>query len=345
MTDHIYWKNGVLYLLDQRELPFRKTYVKCSTAGDVITAINNMTVRGAPLLGIVAAYGMVLGVKEVVAAKRSVRRADIDRIAKKLGATRPTAVNLFWALKRMAEAYEGHAGDRDIAEDMLGEALAIHVEDIENNRMLSLYGAELIEKGDTIMTHCNAGALATGGYGTALGVMRAAHEAGKKIKVIATETRPYMQGSRLTVWELMQEGIPVELVPENHAGLLCSRGAVNKIITGADRIAANGDTANKIGTYGLAVLARHHGIPFYVAAPVSTIDAALSSGGEIPIEERSPEEVLRLPGGSLLPEEYTVWNPAFDVTDSRYITAIITERGVLRPPYGEAIAALFEGEE
>jgi methylthioribose-1-phosphate isomerase len=340
MTDHIYWKNGVLYLLDQRELPFRKTYVKCRTAGEVITAINNMTVRGAPLLGIVAAYGMVLGVKEVMAAKRSVRRTDIARIAKKLGATRPTAVNLFWALKRMTEAFEGHAGDRDIAEDMLGEALAIHVEDIENNRMLSLYGAELIEKGDTIMTHCNAGALATGGYGTALGVMRAAHEAGKKIKVIATETRPYMQGSRLTVWELMQEGIPVELVPENHAGLLCSRGAVNKIITGADRIAANGDTANKIGTFMIALAADAYKIPFYIAAPVSTFDKAIDNGGRIEIEERSAREVKYLDDRLLTVRDARARYFGFDVTPSRYISGFITEKGIIKRPFAKYIRIL-----
>lgn len=341
MTDHIYWKNGVLYLLDQRELPFRKTYVKCRTAGDVIIAINNMTVRGAPLLGIVAAYGMVLGVKERKAAKQPVRAADIARIAKKLGDTRPTAVNLFWAIRRMTDAFESYAGDRDIVEDMLGEALAIHVEDIENNRMLSLYGAELIDDGDTIMTHCNAGALATGGYGTALGVMRAAHESGKKIKVIATETRPYMQGSRLTVWELMQEGIPVELVPENHAGLLCSTGAVDKIITGADRIAGNGDTANKVGTFMIALAANAYRVPFYIAAPVSTFDNAIDDGTQIAIEERSAREVKYLDDRLLTVKDAKARYFAFDVTPARYISGFITEKGIIQKPYRKYIRMLF----
>jgi len=340
MTDHIYWKNGVLYLLDQRELPFRKTYVKCSTAADVMLAINNMTVRGAPLLGIVAAYGLVLGLKERKAARQSIGARDVARIAKKLGDTRPTAVNLFWALSRMTEAFKSHAGDADIVEDMLGEALAIHVEDIENNRMLSLYGAELIDDGDTIMTHCNAGALATGGYGTALGVMRAAHESGKKIKVIATETRPYMQGSRLTVWELMQEGIPVELVPENHAGLLCSTRAVNKIITGADRVAANGDTANKIGTFMIALAANAYKIPFYIAAPVSTFDRTIEDGSRIVIEERSAREVKYLDDRLLTVKDAKARYFGFDVTPSRCITGFITEKGMIEKPFKKYIRML-----
>lgn len=341
MTDHIYWKNGVLYLLDQRELPFKKKYVKCANLADVITAINNMTVRGAPLLGIVAAYGMVLGVKERRKAKRSVAAADIERIAKKLGDTRPTAVNLFWALQKMKEAFARYAGDTDLVEDLLGEALAIHVEDIENNRMLSLYGAELIEDGDTILTHCNAGALATGGYGTALGVLRAAHEAGKKIKVFATETRPYMQGSRLTVWELMQEGIPVELVPENHAGLLCSSKMVTKVITGADRIARNGDTANKIGTFMISLTAREFKVPFYVAAPVSTFDASIGSGSQIVIEERSAREVKYLDERLLTVKDARARYFAFDVTPARNISGFITEKGIIQKPFKKYISMLF----
>lgn len=341
MTDHIYWKNSVLYLLDQRELPFKKIYVKCKNAADVITAINNMTVRGAPLLGIVAAYGMVLGVLERKKANKSVAAADIDRIAKKLGDTRPTAVNLFWALEKMKDAFRRYAGDTDLVEDLLGEALAIHVEDIENNRMLSLYGAELINEDDTILTHCNAGALATGGYGTALGVLRAAHEAGKNIKVIATETRPYMQGSRLTVWELMQEGIPVELVPENHAGLLCSNGTVTKVITGADRIALNGDTANKVGTFMISLAAREFKIPFYIAAPVSTFDASIHSGKEIVIEERSAREVKYLDDRLLTVKDARARYFAFDVTPSRNITGFITEKGIIQKPFKKYISMLF----
>lgn len=341
MTDHIYWKNGILYLLDQRELPFKKTYVKCSTAADVVTAINNMTVRGAPLLGIVAAYGMVLGVSERKKAGKPVAAADIERIAKKLGDTRPTAVNLFWALEKMKDAFHRYAGDTDLVEDLLGEALAGHVEDIENNRILSLYGAELIEDGDTILTHCNAGALATGGYGTALGVLRAAHEAGKKISVIATETRPYMQGSRLTVWELMQEGIPVELVPENHAGLLCSTRAVTKVITGADRIARNGDTANKVGTFMISLAAKAFKVPFYIAAPVSTFDASIDSGKEIVIEERSAREVKYLGDTLLTVKDARARYFAFDVTPSVNISGFITERGIIQKPFKKYISMLF----
>lgn len=341
MTDHIYWKNGILYLLDQRELPFKKKYVKCTALADVVTAINNMTVRGAPLLGIVAAYGLVLGVRERVKDRKSVASADIERIAKKLGDTRPTAVNLFWALEKMRDAFRRYAGDTDLVEDLLGEALAIHVEDIENNRMLSLYGAELIESGDTILTHCNAGALATGGYGTALGVLRAAHEAGKKIKVIATETRPYMQGSRLTVWELMQEGIPVELVPENHAGLLCSNRMVTKVITGADRIALNGDTANKVGTFMISLAAREFKIPFYIAAPVSTFDASIASGREIVIEERSAREVKYLDDRLLTVKDVPARYYAFDVTPFKNISGFITEEGIIQRPFKKYISMLF----
>ncbi len=341
MTDHIYWKNGCLYLLDQRELPFKKTYVQCRTVRDVVAAINNMTVRGAPLLGIVAAYGVVLGVMEKKKAKRRVRGSDIAGITRVLGRTRPTAVNLFWALKRMTDAFERYSGDEDTAEEMLGEAIAIHVEDIENNRMLSLYGAELIEDGDTIMTHCNAGALATGGYGTALGVIRAARESGKNIKVFSTETRPYMQGSRLTVWELMEEGIPVELIPENHAGLLFSRGAVNKVIVGADRIALNGDTANKVGTFMIALAASEYKVPFLIAAPVSTFDSSIGDGTFIDIEERSAREVKYLDDRLLTVRGAKARYYAFDITPARYITNFVTEKGIIEKPFKKYIKMLF----
>ena len=344
MTDHIYWKNGVLYLLDQRELPFRKTYVKCSTAGDVITAINNMTVRGAPLLGIVAAYGMVLGVKEVVAAKRSVRRADIDRIAKKLGATRPTAVNLFWAIDRMERRFEKER-DRNpggVADGLVNEALAIFREDIAANEALGRHGAALVPDGARILTHCNAGALATAGYGTALGVVRAARDAGKTLHVFIDETRPVLQGARLTAWEMQKENIPATLVTDGMAGALMARGKVDLVITGADRIAANGDTANKIGTYTIAVLAREHGLPFYVAAPLSTVDRTLAGGADIPVEERDPGEVTCFAGRLVAPEGIAVWNPAFDITPGRLITAIVTEKGILRPPFDEALQACFD---
>jgi methylthioribose-1-phosphate isomerase len=341
VTDHIYWKDGTLYLLDQRLLPFKKTYVRCKDLKSVALAISNMTVRGAPLIGIVAAYGVVLGLKEIIGARIPVKASDVRRIVKVLGATRPTAVNLFWALKKMTTAYEIYKDDRDFLEAMLEEAIAIHVDDIENNRMLSLFGAELIDDGDTILTHCNAGALATGGYGTALGVIRAAHESGKKIKVIATETRPYMQGARLTVWELMEEKIPVELVPENHAGILFANRGVQKVIVGADRIAANGDTANKIGTSMIAICAHQFKVPFFVAAPVSTFDNSIENGAWIKIEERDGDEVKYLGDKLLTVKDVKARYYGFDVTPERFITNFITERGIIEKPFKKYIKMLF----
>ena len=341
MTDHIYWKNGVLYLLDQRALPFKKTYVRCKGFKDVVSAINNMTVRGAPLLGVVAAYGVVLGAREIIRRRKRINKTDIAGIVEKLAKTRPTAVNLFWALRKMTEEYEKHKHEDDPAEALLQTAIDIHVEDIENNRMLSLFGAELIEDGDTILTHCNAGALATGGYGTALGVIRAAHESGKRIKVIATETRPYMQGARLTVWEMVQEHIPVELVPENHGGILCARKIVNKVITGADRIASNGDTANKIGTSMLALCAHEYRIPFYVAAPLSTFDSCISDGGRIVIEERDGREVKYLGDRLLTVKDVKARYYGFDVTPAKHISALITEKGIIEKPFAKYIRMLF----
>ena len=342
MTDHIYWKNGALYLLDQRALPFKKTYVSCRHLKDVVGAINNMTVRGAPLLGIVAAYGVAIGIQEIIQSRKSVKDIDVAKIVKKLGETRPTAVNLFWALQKMVEAYEKYKNDSDFLEAILEEAISIHVDDIENNRMLSLYGAELIDDGDTILTHCNAGALATGGYGTALGVIRAAHESGKKIKVIATETRPYMQGARLTVWELMKEKIPVELVPENHVGLLCSNKGIDKVIVGADRIARNGDTANKIGTFMLALCAHQHKIPFFVAAPVSTFDKNIEDGTHITIEERDGREVKYLGKTLLTVKEVKARYYGFDVTPEKFITNFITEKGIIEKPFKKYIKMFFD---
>lgn len=342
MTDHIYWKNGALYLLDQRALPFKKTYVRCSSLKDIVEAINNMTVRGAPLLGIVAAYGVALGIQEIIEAKKPLKGKDIQKIVKSLGDTRPTAVNLFWALRKMNEAYEKYKDDKDLPESMLEEAIGIHVDDIENNRMLSLFGAELVDDGDTILTHCNAGALATGGYGTALGVIRAAHESGKKIKVIATETRPYMQGARLTVWELMEEKIPVELVPENHAGILCANKAIDKIIVGADRIAKNGDTANKIGTFMIALCAHQFKIPFFVAAPVSTFDNSIENGTYIAIEQRDGREVKYLGDKLLTVKDVKARYHGFDVTPEKFITKFITEKGIIEKPFKKYINMLFK---
>lgn len=341
MTDHIYWKEGSLYLLDQRELPFKKIYVRCSGLKEIVDAIKNMTVRGAPLIGVVAAYGVALGVQQVLRQKGCFSKIDLDRICEKLRNTRPTAVNLFWALNRMKKAYLRCKDDPDISDLMTEEAIAVHAEDIENNRLLSLYGAELIDDGDTILTHCNAGALATGGYGTALGVIRAAHEDGKNIKVIATETRPYLQGARLTVWELAQEGIDVELVPDNHAGLLCYKKVVNKVIVGADRIALNGDTANKIGTYMIALAATEFAIPFYVAAPVSTFDGSIENGGYINIEERGGAEVKYVRGNLITMRNTRARYYSFDVTPAKLITAFVTEEGIIERPFKKYIKLLF----
>ena len=341
MTEHVYWKDGSLYVLDQRELPFKKVYVRCKSLGDIAKAITNMTVRGAPLIGIVAAYGVALGAEEMMKSKGRFTLADMDRICGRLKKTRPTAVNLVWALERMKEAFKASVDDPDIVDSITNEAISIHVEDIENNRMLSLYGAELIDDGDTILTHCNAGALATGGYGTALGVIRAAHESGKRIKVLATETRPYMQGARLTVWELSQKGIPVELIPDNHVGLLSANKGFSKVIVGADRIALNGDTANKIGTYMVALCAQQYRIPFYVAAPVSTFDRHIESGAYIPIEERDGKEVKYLRGKLLTVKDVKARYYSFDVTPARYITNFITEKGIIERPFRKFIKMLF----
>jgi methylthioribose-1-phosphate isomerase len=342
MTDHIYWKDGSLYLLDQRELPFKKTYVRCRTLKEVAAAIRNMTVRGAPLIGIVAAYGVVLGIREVIVSKRRFTNRDMDRIYGRLAVTRPTAVNLAWALKRMKDAYGRSHDDLDMPDSMLQEAISIHVEDIENNRMLSLYGAELIDDGDTILTHCNAGALATGGYGTALGVIRAAHESGKKIKVIATETRPYFQGARLTVWELYQERIPVELIPDNNVGFLASNKGIDKVITGADRIALNGDTANKVGTFMIALAAHQFRIPFLIAAPVSTFDPNIENGTYIPIEERDGSEVKYLKKQLLTVKDVKARYYSFDITPAQLITNFITEKGIIERPFTKYIKMLFD---
>jgi len=341
LTEHVYWKDGSLYVLDQRELPFKKVYVRCKSVGDIAKAITNMTVRGAPLIGIVAAYGVALGAEEMMKSKGRFTLADMDRICGRLKKTRPTAVNLVWALERMKEAFKASVDDPDIVDSITNEAISIHVEDIENNRMLSLYGAELIDDGDTILTHCNAGALATGGYGTALGVIRAAHESGKRIKVLATETRPYMQGARLTVWELSQEGIPVELIPDNHVGLLSANKGFSKVIVGADRITLNGDTANKIGTYMVALCAQQYRIPFYVAAPVSTFDRHIESGAYIPIEERDGKEVKYLRGKLLTVKDVKARYYSFDVTPARYITNFITEKGIIERPFRKFIKMLF----
>jgi len=333
------WKDGALSLLDQRLLPREEVWVTCTDYRAVARAIKEMVVRGAPAIGCAAAYGVALGARQ---------REPFDKVLAVLRGTRPTAVNLFWALDRMAakaiklaRVSGPHRIDgKDVADALEQEAIAIHQEDITACLAIGQHGANLLPEG-TVLTHCNAGALATGGYGTALGVVRAAHAAGRKIRVVADETRPFLQGARLTAWELIKSGIDVTLITDNMAGWLMRQGEIQSVIVGADRIARNGDTANKIGTYPVALLAREHGLPFFVAAPRSTIDLSLPTGDQIPIEERDPREVTHLGDQMLAPLGVQVRNPAFDVTPARLVTAIITEAGVARPPYVESLGKLF----
>jgi len=339
MLPTIAWRGRSVVMIDQRKLPGQETYVRCRTYIQVAQAIEKMVIRGAPAIGVAAAYGLVLGAMSLGGeAGRSLDK-DFERVAKRLERTRPTARNLFWALERMKAVYErtrAH-GLRAVRTALLEEAKAIERGDAEMNRAIGRHGRALLRDGWTVLTHCNAGALATAEYGTALGVIRAAVAEGKRIRVFADETRPFLQGARLTVWELDKDGIPVVLITDGMAGWFMRRGEVNAVIVGADRIARNGDTANKIGTYSLAVLAKENGLPFYVAAPTSTFDPAIADGGGIPIEERKPDEVREV-GGRLLTLPYVeVRNPAFDVTPAAYITAIITERGVCHPPYEKSL--------
>jgi methylthioribose-1-phosphate isomerase len=343
MSEHIYWKEDSLYVLDQRLLPFKETYLKCSSLKDVTSAIKGMAVRGAPLIGIVAAYGMVIGIREIIRMRGRLRESDAERVCRKLKETRPTAVNLFWALRKMRSVYDQFRGQDNLVEVLLQTALDIHAEDEENNRRLSRYGSELIDDGDTILTHCNAGALATGGYGTALGVIRAAFDAGKHIQVVATETRPFFQGARLTVWELKEYGIDVTLVPDNHAGLLLEEGMVDKVIVGADRIARNGDVANKVGTYMIALAAHDNHVPFYVAAPLSSFDETIKNGEEISIEERDGGEVKYVNGRLVTLKNVAAKYYAFDITPARLVTYVITENGIIEKPFGRYIKMLFSG--
>ena len=318
------WTGDSLQLLDQRLLPNEEKWIDCRDESDVAKAIKDMVIRGAPAIGVAAAYGMALADR---------RGHDVEAAAAKLRATRPTAVNLAWAIERMLDAH-------DRGDDLAREADKMFDEDVEANKRIGRYGAELLGHRTTVLTHCNAGALATAGYGTALGVIRAARESGKAIDVFADETRPYLQGARLTAWELQQDGIDVTLITDNMAGHFFQQERFDAVVVGADRIAANGDIANKIGTYTVAVLAHAHGVPFYIAAPVSTIDIRCTSGDEIPIEERSASEVIEAFGKRIAPEGVTVRHPAFDVTPARLITAIITDRGVLWPPLHESIARI-----
>jgi methylthioribose-1-phosphate isomerase len=328
----IKWLGDKLRILDQSTLPWRQSFIDLSDYRGVALAITEMKIRGAPAIGIAAAYGIALGAQDIRAVNKEEFLVQLSQIMQTFAATRPTAVNLFQAINKMKEAAVGD-NILGIKKRLIAEAKRIHREEIEATRHLSQLGAELIQDGFTILTHCNAGPLATAGYGTALGVIKAAKGQGKKISVIATETRPLFQGARLTVWELKQENIPVTLITDSMAGYFMNRGKINCIIVGADRIAGNGDVANKIGTYTLAVLAKENSIPFYVAAPISTIDFSLTSGTKIPIEERNPEEVTHIQGVLIAPEGIKAANPAFDITPHNYISAIITEKGIIRKSY------------
>ncbi|MGQ9658596.1 MAG: S-methyl-5-thioribose-1-phosphate isomerase [Thermochromatium sp.] len=339
--DAVRWYDGRLYLADQRLLPERAEFLSCDRAAEVATAIRDMVVRGAPAIGVAAAYGVVLAGREAYSNAGAHWRQAIEADLERLAASRPTAVNLFWAIRRMRDLIARlDAGDPTQA--LLEEAFAIHEEDRAANRRIGDLGAELISEPTEIITHCNAGALATGGYGTALGVVRSAHAAGKIQRVYADETRPWMQGARLTAWELMQDGIPVTLQADGAAASLMATGRIGWVIVGSDRIAANGDVANKIGTYGLAVMAKYHGIKVMVAAPTSTVDMTIASGAEIPIEERDPEELLGCGGRRIAPVGCVARNPVFDVTPAALVDAIVTERGVVLNPTTEKMHALMD---
>ncbi len=342
MVNTLEWTEAGVRFIDQTKLPTEEVYVTCATYQDVADAIRTMIVRGAPAIGVAAAMGIALGLKSVKADNIADLRNQFGHICRLMGETRPTAVNLFWAIRRMQRRFEELSGRplAEIRQRMIDEARLMHQEDIEANREMGRNGAVLLPSSGSILTHCNAGALATAGYGTALGVIRSAVESGKQLHVYADETRPFLQGSRLTAWELMKDGIPTTVISDNMAGHIMSQGKIQAVIVGADRIAANGDTANKIGTYSVAILAKEHGIPFYVAAPFSTVDLETPDGGKIPIEERNSIEVTHLGGKQIAPTGVDVRNPAFDVTPAKYITAIITERGVAKAPFGEALRSL-----
>ena len=343
MIHPVEWRNGAVVLLDQRLLPLQEVYRVYRDHRDVAAAIKDMVVRGAPAIGVAAGMGIALGMNQ--ASDAELPRA-FERICRRFAATRPTAVNLFWAIERMRRTFTRARGRSAevIREILRQEALAIYHEDIACNRAMGVQGAALLKARSTVLTHCNAGALATAGYGTALGVIRAAQEAGKQISVIATETRPFLQGARLTAWELKKDRVPVTLITDSMVAHVMKRGAIAAVIVGTDRTAANGDVANKIGTYGVAVLAARHRIPFYVAAPTSTIDLRCKDGDAIPIEERAAHEVTHLGDKQIAPSGIKVMNPAFDVTPAALVTAIITERGIARAPYTKSLARLVRGE-
>ena len=342
MVETIEWTPAGVVMIDQTRLPLHEEYVTCRTYEDVAAAIRTMVIRGAPAIGVAAAMGVALGVAHADGGDAGDLDAQVERICDTLARTRPTAVNLFWAIERMRKLYQSLRGRplAEIRERLGAEAQQIRLEDIAINQAIGRHGADLVPDGKTVLTHCNAGALATAGYGTALGVIRAAVEAGKKVDVFADETRPFLQGARLTVWELQQDHIPATLITDNMAGHFLKSGRIGCVVVGADRIAANGDVANKIGTYSVAVLAKENGVPFFVAAPISTLDLTLATGDLIPIERRPDAEVTHVFGHAVAPVGTMVENPAFDVTPNRYVTAIITERGVARAPYTESLRTL-----
>jgi len=342
MFKTIEWKNNMVVMIDQRLLPNEEVYRTYMDFLDVAEAVREMVIRGAPAIGVAAAMGIALGAIDIKSKERKEFVKQFNHICNVMAHTRPTAVNLFWAIDRMKRIVKENPklGADELKERLVEEAKRIYEEDIEINRQMGRHGSKLIKNRATVLTHCNAGALATAGYGTALGVIRAAIEEGKKIKVFADETRPFLQGSRLTAWELMKDGIDTTLITDNMSGYIMKKGLIDAVIVGADRIAANGDVANKIGTYSVAVLAKEHKIPFYVAAPISTIDLKIKSGDSIPIEERDIREVTHIKDIPIAPNAVKVKNPAFDVTPNRFVTAIITEKGIVRKPFGKNLSRL-----
>src|SRR5664279_4462168 len=346
MIKTLEWTDAGVRLIDQTKLPLEETYVTCKSYEELADAIRTMIVRGAPAIGVAAAMGVALGVRDSQASDHAELKLDFDHICEVLASTRPTAVNLFWAIRRMRDKFK-QVSTQPIArirQELVAEGQRMLVEDVAANEAMGRHGAVLLPSSGGVLTHCNAGALATCGYGTALGVIRAAIDSGKKLEVFADETRPFLQGSRLTAWELMKDNIPTTLISDNMAGAIMRQGKIDAVVVGADRIAANGDVANKIGTYTVAILAKEHGIPFYVAAPLSTIDLQTPDGSKIPIEQRASTEVTHLAGKQIAPDAVRVENPAFDVTPSKYVTAIITERGVARAPYQDSLAELVAGK-
>jgi methylthioribose-1-phosphate isomerase len=347
MLPTIEWKDDAVVMIDQRKLPASEVYLTCKTANEVAKAIKTMVIRGAPAIGVAAAMGIAVGMTRSRATGTKQFTTEFQKTCELMAGTRPTAVNLFWAIERMKKAFAATAQDGqsvdEIKRRLVAEARAIHDEDVQSCRAMGAHGATLVPSSARILTHCNAGALATAGYGTALGVIRAAAEQGKTIAVLVDETRPFLQGARLTAWELVRDGINTTVITDSMAGAMMRLGQVDLVVVGADRIAANGDVANKIGTYSVAVLAKEHGMPFYVAAPLSTVDLNTPDGNGIPIEERNEREVTHIGSNRLTPDGAQIRNPAFDVTPSQYVTAIITERGIARAPFSESLPQLFEG--